>query len=404
MVILLYESKEMWYMNILFLDWPCFCKVDTILTFRELGHKVDTFFHKDYLEYESESYDESFASAIKDKHYDILFSYNFYPHTATLCHQWNITYVSFIYDSPFVGVYSKESFLPTNRIFHFDSFEVDKLTSLGHKNIYYMPLPVNGKVIHTLLTKPYDKKRVTSDISLVGALYTESNNFYDQMKSLSDYTKGYLASLMSVQSTLYGVDIIERSLTSDIIEDMERSFKCSGNATGVETPAYIYGNYVVARKLTAIERSGYLHSIGKHFNDRSVKLFTLDDTTNIPNVSNMGIADYYSEMPYVFHHSKINLNISLRSIHSGIPLRAMDILGNGGFLLTNYQADFLRHFEPEVDFVYYDSKEDLLDKIDYYLNHEDIRKSIAISGHKKVIANHNFNTILSQILNIISLD
>ena len=401
MVILLYELKEMRYMNILFLDWPCFCKVDTILTFRELGHKVDTFFHKDYIEPESEAYDEAFTQTIKNKHYDILFSYNFYPHTAALCHQWDITYVSFIYDSPFVGIYSEESFLPTNRIFHFDSSEVDRLTALGHRNIYYMPLPVNGKVINTLLTKPYNKKRVSSDISLVGALYTESNNFYDQMKSLSDYTKGYLSSLMSVQGTLYGVDIIEKSLTPDIIGDMEHSFKCTGNISGIESPAYIYGNYVVARKLTAIERSEYMASIGAHFKDKSVKLFTLDASTNIPNVTNMGVADYYSEMPYVFNNSMINLNISLRSIHSGIPLRAMDILGNGGFLLTNYQSDFLRHFEPDIDFVYYDSKEDLLDKIDYYLNHEDLRKSIAASGHRKVIANHNFNIILSQILDLV---
>ena len=261
-----------------------------------------------------------------------------------------------------------------------------------------MPLPVNGTIIHTLLNKPYDKKRVSSDISLVGALYTESNNFYDEMHSLSDYTKGYLSSLMSVQSTLYGVDIIEKSLTDEIIKDMESAYKCTGNVDGVESKAYIYANYVLARKLTAIERANYLFQIGNNFKDKSVKLFTLDESTNISNVTNMGIADYYSEMPYVFANSKINLNISLRSIHSGIPLRAMDILGNGGFLLTNYQSDFLNHFEPDVDFVYYDSPEDMLAKIDFYLKNEDIRKTIAISGHKKVIENHNFKTIFTQIL------
>lgn len=55
---------------------------------------------------------------------------------------------------------------------------------------------------------------------------------------------------------------------------------------------------------------------------------------------NKGPIDYYNEMPYVFNNSRINLNITLRSIKSGIPLRAMDICGAGGFLLSNYQADF----------------------------------------------------------------
>ena len=387
-------------MNILFLDWPCFCKIDTILTLKKLGHHVDTFFHKDYLESSSPEYDEAFDKTIKNKHYDALFSYNFYPHTAELCHKADIMYISFIYDSPYVNVYAKESFLNTNRIFHFDSSEVTKLRTLGHTNIYYMPLPVNAGVINTLLGKPYDKKRVSSDVSHVGALYTESNNFFDQMTSLSDYSRGYLTSLISVQSTLYGVDIIENALTPDILKDMEHAYKCTGNEEGFETPAYIYANYVVARKLTAIERIEQLALIGSTFRDNSIKLFTLDSSINIPYVSNMGIADYYAEMPYVFHHSKINLNISLRSIHSGIPLRAMDILGNGGFLLSNYQTDFLQHFEPDVDFVYYDSKEDLLDKIDFYLKHDDIRKSIAQSGHKKVLTNHSFDNIISEILNI----
>ena len=38
----------------------------------------------------------------------------------------------------------------------------------------------------------------------------------------------------------------------------------------------------------------------------------------------------------MFANSKVNLNITLRNIKTGIPLRALDIMGAGGFLLTNY--------------------------------------------------------------------
>ena len=112
-----------------------------------------------------------------------------------------------------------------------------------------------------------------------------------------------------------------------------------------------------------MERTRLLTAIGERFPNQ-LKLFTLNKDTKIPHVRNMGATDYYAEMPYVFANSKINLNITLKSIQSGIPLRAMDIMGAGGFLLTNFQADFLDYFTPEEDFVYYNDTEDLLNKIE----------------------------------------
>lgn len=95
-------------------------------------------------------------------------------------------------------------------------------------------------------------------------------------------------------------------------------------------------------------------------------------------------------MPIVFQNSKINLNMTLRSIHTGIPLRAMDIMGCGGFLLTNYQEDFLEYFEPNVDYVYYSGQRELLDLADYYLAHEEERIEIARNGYQKVKAGHTY--------------
>ena len=106
-------------------------------------------------------------------------------------------------------------------------------------------------------------------------------------------------------------------------------------------------------------------------------------------------------MPYVFKNSEINLNITLRSIQRGIPLRCFDIMGCGGFLITNYQEDLFQFFEPNKDFVYYESREDLIEKIDYYLEHEEERKSIARSGHDKVVAFHSYEHRLKEIIAIV---
>lgn len=121
----------------------------------------------------------------------------------------------------------------------------------------------------------------------------------------------------------------------------------------------------------------------------------------MPNLYNHGEVYSYDEFPRVIKQSKINLNITLRSIHSGIPLRAFEIMGSGGFLLSNYQADFLDFFVPGEDFVYYEDKSDLLRKIDYYLIHEDERKEIAKNGHDKVAAAHTYRHRIREMLDFI---
>ena len=97
----------------------------------------------------------------------------------------------------------------------------------------------------------------------------------------------------------------------------------------------------------------------------------------------------------------INLNISLRSIVTGIPMRIFDIMGAGGFVLTDYREDMLQFFVPGEDFVYYESREDLLEKIDYYLAHDDERRQIAASGHEKIAQAHTFDHRVREILDVV---
>ena len=106
-------------------------------------------------------------------------------------------------------------------------------------------------------------------------------------------------------------------------------------------------------------------------------------------------------MPYVFKNSAINLNISLRSIRSGIPLRCFDIMGCGGFLLSNYQGDFYEHFVPGEDLVLFESQEDFLNKCDYYLKHDNERRQIAANGYGKVKEFHTYEVRLKEIFEVV---
>ena len=143
-----------------------------------------------------------------------------------------------------------------------------------------------------------------------------------------------------------------------------------------------------------MERTDLLTLIAAQY---GLDLYTPEETLTLPGCVNHGKVDYYDMAPFVFKHAKINLNITLRSIKSGIPLRAFDILGAGGFLLTNYQSDFMDCYVPGEDFIFYESKEDMLAKIDYYLCHEDERIAIAKNGFERTSSHHTYKHRIEEI-------
>ena len=385
-------------MNILFLDWPCFGRTDFLNFFSERHDSVTLFSHADYELRKSDSFLAALYSVLENQQFDFCFSYNFFPLMATACYKCNIKYVSFVYDSPQVKLYSYTVTYPTNYIFLFDSSLVTQFQKEGVSTFYYMPLPVNANRIHSLLQKPYDSARLSADVSFVGSLYNENHNLYDSLQGISSYTKGYLDAIMQAQSHVYGYNFLEEFLTPPITAELQNAAHYQKNPDGVESLSFIFSDYYLCRKLTSMERINILTDVASHF---PLKIFTPNKNYVIPNASNMGAADYLAETPYIFHDSKINLNITLRSIKSGIPLRCMEIMSCGGFLLTNFQSDFFKHFVAGEDFVYFESNDDMLQKIDYYLTHEKERTSIAESGYQKVLKNHSYETIFQQIFNII---
>lgn len=145
-----------------------------------------------------------------------------------------------------------------------------------------------------------------------------------------------------------------------------------------------------------------MKTLGKEFGSQyKVNLYTKCSGRNINGVNIKEPVDYYEQMPIVFNNSRINLNITLRSIKSGIPLRAMDICGAGGFLLSNYQADFYDVFVPGEDIVLYESLDDMIEKCKYYIKHEKERQQIADNGYGKIVSGHTYDIRFKEIFNIV---
>lgn len=102
----------------------------------------------------------------------------------------------------------------------------------------------------------------------------------------------------------------------------------------------------------------------------------------------------------MFACSKINLNPSLRIIQTGIPQRALDIMGAGGFLLSNYQEELMEYYENEKDMAVYDSYGDAMEKIEFYLKHEELRRHIAENGRRRTLEEHTMQQCMEQIWHV----
>lgn len=397
-------------MTILYIEWNSFGNEDMKEAFQAEGHTLVCFPFSNKEGRHDESVESSLMGVLRNETPDVVFSFNYFPLISNVCKKADIRYISWVYDSPYVMLYSYTVINPCNTIYVFDKELCQEFSRAGIPTVYYLPMAANPDRLDLLTVAAPDASSVSAaadsgvctvtelptryDISFVGSLYTEKHNFFERMTSLSDYTRGYLDALMTTQMSIQGYNFIQDSL-SPIMEDLYQALPMDPNTDGVETREYLYAQYVINRKITGLERARLLQALTER---HSLDLFTHDRSYSLPNLINHGPVDNVTQMPLVFKQSKINLNISLRSIKSGIPQRAFDIMGSGGFLLSNFQADFLDDFIPGEDFDYYESQEDLLAKTAYYLAHEEERRAIARNGHDKTAAAHTYRHRVREML------
>lgn len=84
-----------------------------------------------------------------------------------------------------------------------------------------------------------------------------------------------------------------------------------------------------------------------------------------------------------------------------ISPRCYEIMGCGGFLLTDTRPELLELFKEGKDFVAFEGPEDLEDKIRYYLVHDRERRKIALSG-RSAVRGHTYEDRAKKIIEFVS--
>lgn len=386
-------------MKILVYRYGSICEPDVIQAFQELGLTV--------LEETTEITNKRLSSAerlllvesfLKSEQLLFVFSINFYPVLAEICHIYKTRYLCWTVDSPVPELFSDSICHDTNHIFLFDRAQYEYFAPYNPEHIHYLPLASCtrrfDKVTKTLSAA--HRHACSPDISFVGSLYREKNPVR-QLKKLPDYARGYIDALVEASLRIYGYNPIEAAVTEELARTVS---SCSPDFYHMERPVadpcrYITAHSYIGMQAAETERIRVLNTLAQHFR---VDLFTRSDSRDLHNVHVHGGVETLTEMPKIFRLSRINLNMTIKPIQTGLPLRIFDILGCGGFLMTNYQAELQEYFEIGVDLEAYSSLDELVDKCAYYLAHEDQRKQIALNGYQKVCRQHTYPHRMKKML------
>lgn len=382
-------------MKILFYDMGSYTYHDFLFYLKKAGHTCKTVYYHFPDKFHDDFFCERFSEYLSGESCDVVVSVNFFPLVAQLCHQHHIKYIAWCYDSPLEERLADFFHYETNYIFLFDRIEAAQYQAAGYTQVFHLPLAVNTDRLDSLAFTASQIAAHSADVSFVGNLY--DSPLETLLYAADGFTKGYIEGILQAQLRIYGCYLLDDLITEDLLQAVNHSFQTIGQTNLSLNHRGL--TYAVATEITHLERSFLLEQCGGLFDTH----FYTTKPCDLSHVKLCGPVKYEDEMPCVFRHSKLNLCPALKCIRSGIPLRALDIMGAGGVLLSNYQPELAEYFEDGTDLILYESMEDAIAKADFYLKHEELRKQIAQNGHDKVKKEFSYPKRIGELFRVAKL-
>lgn len=416
-------------MRVLFHRYGSIVEPDILEAFSQLN--IDVI--KDEMEITQKNIDpdtrvSTLAELILENRPDMVFSINFFPYISQICEKLGVIYAALSVDCPVLEIYSDTIRNKCNRIFLFDYAQYESVVNENPEGIFYLPLASNIDRWDAIsVPRDADGRIIYKyNVSFIGSLYTEKSPIRNAR--LTELDRGYVDGILAGAGMFPDLSLAEEVVRTN--PDMVRSLKeglpdlwakCDIGPSVTDIDEYVSTMQVLGFELSARDRIKLLNSVAtlgytpemtgdearySADADRSIlSVFTRSDTgdlnTTAGAITTHGGVSTHEEMPRIFKQSKINLNPTIRSIKTGLPQRIWDIMGCGGLVLTNFQAELPEYFEIGEDLLCYENDRDCAELIAYYLSHDEEREAIALSGYNKVKALHTYVIRVAKMLSMI---
>lgn len=128
--------------------------------------------------------------------------------------------------------------------------------------------------------------------------------------------------------------------------------------------------------------------VGHCFDDKHPRSHRLKKLSEIYRMNDYRRFYSKEEITTIYSQSKIVIN---SPANGDVNMRVFEAMASGALLITeaigNGQKDL---FKDRVHLVEYRKEEELFEKVDYYLNHDDERERIARAGQELVLSKHTY--------------
>ncbi len=127
---------------------------------------------------------------------------------------------------------------------------------------------------------------------------------------------------------------------------------------------------------------------------------------------NTSLKNYYKgrvrtgDIQNIYRNSKIviNADISREVLGTGVNLRTFEATSAGAMLLNrDDRKDIFNIFEDGKEFISFSGVDDVRQKVEYYLNHEEERLKIAEAGFNRAKKDHTYIKRIGEIIKIAGL-
>ena len=305
-----------------------------------------------------------------------------------------------VWDAPYLKIFTSYGRMTNCYFSVFDKVDYRRFVERGIRHVLYQPLAVDDTRIQEW-DRECDGKagnKYLTDICFVGNLYED--NFYDLFcRNVSQRLQEYFVGIFERASFRWdGINRVYGSVSDELIAYMRKTVPDFQMVNFFEIPdTFLFETGYLMNKITNIERICVLNLLAER---HEVTLYTASKTAaeKLQRVKIMPPVCAGRDVHRVFQSSKINLNITMKGIEGGTPQRIMDIMGAGGFVLTSYSPETAELFEEDKEIVMFKTPEELLEKVDFYLEHEDERELIAQAGHDKVMKSYTYQQKMEKLL------
>ncbi len=152
-----------------------------------------------------------------------------------------------------------------------------------------------------------------------------------------------------------------------------------------------------------IKRSKLLEYLIKRGIDVTILSKPLETRSNIPHILRDHIRPpvYGMQMLQSLARAKIGINVHIDAISNATNIRLFEATGAGTCLLTEDMPGLNRLFEPDREVATYKSFEECADKINWLLENEQQRSTIAKAGQERTLSAHRLEMRVKQLYEII---